>query len=76
MTHDHKGLTDKDFQLAKKIEEVVQWQPGLEGGAIEGTPQEDLRFAYVKYDNPRAEALADCPAEAGGYGPTPERAGR
>ena len=38
MTHDHKGLTDKDFQLAKKIEEVVQWQPGLEGGALEGTP--------------------------------------
>ena len=53
MTHDHKGLTDKDFQLAKKIEEVVQWQPGLEGGAIEGTPQEDLRFAYVKYDQPK-----------------------
>ena len=32
MTHDHKGLTDKDFQLAKKIEEVVRWQPGLEAG--------------------------------------------
>ena len=28
MTHDHKGITDKDFELAKKIEEVVQWQPG------------------------------------------------
>ena len=38
MTHDHKGVTDKDFQLARKIEEVVQWQPGLEGGALEGTP--------------------------------------
>jgi 4a-hydroxytetrahydrobiopterin dehydratase len=52
MTHDHKGITDKDFQLAKKIEEVVAWQPGLEGGALEGTPQGDMRFAYIKYDKP------------------------
>jgi 4a-hydroxytetrahydrobiopterin dehydratase len=49
-THSAKGITDKDFQLAKKIEDVVQWQPGLEGGALEGTPQEDQRFAYLKYD--------------------------
>jgi 4a-hydroxytetrahydrobiopterin dehydratase len=49
-THSAKGITDKDFQLAKKIEDVVQWQPGLEGGALEGTPQEDPRFAYLKYD--------------------------
>jgi 4a-hydroxytetrahydrobiopterin dehydratase len=49
-THTAKGITDKDFQLAKKIEEVVQWQPGSEGGALEGTPQEDQRFAYIKYD--------------------------
>jgi 4a-hydroxytetrahydrobiopterin dehydratase len=50
MTHDHKGITDKDFALAKKIEEVVHWQPGLEGGPLEGTPQGDMRFAYIKYD--------------------------
>lgn len=50
MTHTAKGITDKDFQLARKIEEVVQWQPAREGGALEGTPQDDLRFAYVKYD--------------------------
>jgi 4a-hydroxytetrahydrobiopterin dehydratase len=49
MTHSAKGLTDKDFALARKIEEVVMWQPGLEGGALEGTPA-DPRFAYVKYD--------------------------
>ena len=49
-THTAKGITDKDFLLAKKIEDVVQWQPGSEGGALEGTPQEDQRFAYVKYD--------------------------
>ena len=53
MTHDHKGLTDKDFELAKKIEEVVHWQPRLAGGALEGTPEDDLRFAYVKYDKPK-----------------------
>jgi 4a-hydroxytetrahydrobiopterin dehydratase len=48
--HQAKGITDKDFQLARKIEEVVQWQPAKEGGALEGTPEKDLRFAYVKYD--------------------------
>ena len=50
MTHTAKGITDKDFALARKIEEVVQWQPGREGGALEGTPEKDLRFAYIKYD--------------------------
>ena len=47
--HAAKGITDKDFDLAKKIEDVVQWQPGREGGALEGTPG-DQRFAYIKYD--------------------------
>ncbi len=49
VNHAAKGVTDKDFELAKKIEEVVQWQPGLEGGALEGTPA-DPRFKYIKYD--------------------------
>ena len=49
MTHSAKGITDKDFELARKIEEVIQWQPGREGGALEGTPS-DARFAYLKYD--------------------------
>jgi 4a-hydroxytetrahydrobiopterin dehydratase len=48
--HAAKGITDKDFALAKKIEEVVQWQPGSEGGPLEGTPGGDQRFAYIKYD--------------------------
>ncbi len=48
--HAAKGITDKDFELARKIESVVQWQPGKAGGALEGTPQGDQRFAYVKYD--------------------------
>lgn len=51
VTHTAKGVTDKDFALAKKIEEVIQWQPGKEGGALEGTPNEDVRFKYIKYDD-------------------------
>ena len=39
MTHTAKGITDKDFELAKKIEEVVGWRPGKAGGALEGTPE-------------------------------------
>jgi len=50
MNHAAKGITDKDFELAKKIEEVVQWPPGKAGGALEGTPETDQRFAYIKYD--------------------------
>jgi 4a-hydroxytetrahydrobiopterin dehydratase len=50
MTHDAKGITDKDFELATKIEQVIGWQPALEGGALEGTPNEDARFKYIKYD--------------------------
>lgn len=50
MNHAAKGITDKDFELAKKIEEVVMWQPGaVEGSALEGTP-DDPRFKYIKYE--------------------------
>lgn len=49
-THTAKGITGKDFALAKKIEDVVHWQPGTEGGALEGTPTGDMRFSYIKYD--------------------------
>jgi 4a-hydroxytetrahydrobiopterin dehydratase len=50
MNHAAKGVTDKDFALAKKIEEVICWRPGEEGGPLEGTPEKDARFAYVRYD--------------------------
>jgi len=50
-THSAKGITDKDWTLAKKIEDVIQWQPSKEGGALEGTPNEDARFKYIKYDS-------------------------
>ncbi|MFN0313916.1 MAG: 4a-hydroxytetrahydrobiopterin dehydratase [Burkholderiales bacterium] len=49
-THSAKGITDKDFALASKIEEVIQWQPAKSGGPLEGTPNDDQRFKYVKYD--------------------------
>ncbi len=49
MNHEAKGVTEKDFELARKIEEVVQWQPGLDQGALEGTPA-DPRFQYIRYD--------------------------
>jgi len=48
-SHDAKGITDRDFELAKKIEELIGWQPGKEDGPFTGTPQEP-RHAYIKYD--------------------------
>ena len=48
MNHAVKGVTNKDFELAKKIEEVVMWQPGADSGDLEGTPS-DPRFAYIQY---------------------------
>ena len=51
MNHAAKGVTNKDFALARKIEDVVQWQPAKEEGAVlEGTPNDDPRFKYLKYD--------------------------
>ena len=49
-THSAGGVTGKDFELARKIEEVVCWRPGGSGGALEGTPSADPRFAYILYD--------------------------
>lgn len=50
-THDAKGITEKDFELASKIEGVVMWQPAKENGALEGIPQSEPRFAYLKYES-------------------------
>jgi len=50
MNHAAKGVTEKDFALARKIEDVLMWQPGREDAAVlEGTP-DDPRFKYLKYD--------------------------
>ena len=34
-THSEKGITEKDFAVAKKVEEALLWLPA-EGGALEG----------------------------------------
>jgi len=47
-THSAKGITDKDFELARQIEDTVSWRPGPDS-ALEGTP-DDPRFQYLKYD--------------------------
>jgi len=44
--HDAGGISDKDFELAKKIEELVQWHPG-QGDALTGPP---AAHRYLKYD--------------------------
>jgi 4a-hydroxytetrahydrobiopterin dehydratase len=50
VTHSAKGITEKDFMLAKKIEEVVMWDAAeTPAGIFEGTP-EDPRFKYIKKD--------------------------
>jgi 4a-hydroxytetrahydrobiopterin dehydratase len=50
MNHAAKGVTDKDFELARKMDEVILWRPSAEeGSSLEGTP-DDPRFKYIKYD--------------------------
>ncbi len=50
VTHSAKGITEKDFRLAKKIEEVLTWDAASESeGVFEGTP-DDARFKYIKKD--------------------------
>lgn len=39
-THSANGITDKDFDLARRIEALVRWRPGAEGGALEGLPDD------------------------------------
>jgi 4a-hydroxytetrahydrobiopterin dehydratase len=36
-THTSNGITDKDFALARKIEDTVLWRPD-DDGPLEGTP--------------------------------------
>src|SRR5260370_11482147 len=36
-THSAGGITDKDFALAKQIDEVTLWRPAA-GGPLEGNP--------------------------------------
>ena len=48
-THSAGGVTDKDFELAKKIEALILWRPGSENGALEGIPG-GVGYKYVEYD--------------------------
>jgi 4a-hydroxytetrahydrobiopterin dehydratase len=43
-THSAGGITDKDFALAQKIEEVILWRP-QPGSPLEGTPN---KFVFSK----------------------------
>lgn len=43
-THSAGGITDKDFTLARKIEDLALWKPEP-GGALEGTPN---KFVHAK----------------------------
>jgi 4a-hydroxytetrahydrobiopterin dehydratase len=45
-THSAGGITDKDFELARKIEEIALWKPS--GGALEGTPNKWVRGGEPK----------------------------
>lgn len=50
MNHSAKGITNKDFELALKIEDLVMWQPAKQAGSsLEGTPDE-AQYKYVQYD--------------------------
>ena len=41
-THSAGGITDKDFELARRIEDTVLWRPA-EGASLTGTPNKFVR---------------------------------
>ena len=47
-THSAGGITDKDFTLARHIEDAALWRPA-EGEALEGTPNK-----FVRSGDPRS----------------------
>ena len=47
-THSAGGITDKDFELAKKIEEVLLWRPVTGFPGLEGTPNKWVRSGDPK----------------------------
>src|SRR3954468_22118894 len=46
-THSAGGITDKDFDLARRIEEQALWRPA-QGAALKGTPKK-----FVQSGDPR-----------------------
>ncbi len=63
-THRAKGITEKDFELAAKIEEVVHWRP--RPAARWRARPADQRFAYIKYEWLEAERDAAGPCREPG----------
>ena len=50
VNHAAKGVTDRDFELAAKIEETIMWQPNQDDeSTLEGTPDYP-RFKYIRYE--------------------------
>ena len=47
-THSAGGITDKDFELARKIEDAALWRPAA-GTALTGTPEK-----FVRSGDPRS----------------------
>ncbi len=47
-THDVNGVSMRDVQCAEQIEAFVMWRPDASTSALEGTPNGDARFTYVK----------------------------
>ena len=45
-THSAGGITDKDFELARRIEDVALWRP--QGGALTGTPNKFVRSGDLR----------------------------
>src|SRR3989304_6957171 len=43
MTHASNGITERDFELARKIEGVTSWKPA-EGAALGGAPNKGVRW--------------------------------
>lgn len=49
------GITARDFALAKKIEEVVFWQPAKDGGPLRGIPEHKPQYKYLDYGDSPSE---------------------
>ena len=62
--HAAGGVTDKDLELARKIEDSVLWRPS--GGALEGTPNKFVRAGEAPTGTAGAASGAAAGAAAGG----------